>query len=89
MFVVEPKRTTKLADGKGRLALGSEVAGKYFQIEPQPDGTILLRPMALIPEDEAWIYEDKRVYEKLKRGNQQAEKGQVRERSFLPEDEEA
>lgn len=46
----------KMVGSSGQLALGKQYAGRYFEMEVQADGTILLRPMRVIPEADAWIY---------------------------------
>lgn len=38
----------------GQIALGKQLAGKYFEVSSREDGTIELRPMVVIPESQAW-----------------------------------
>jgi hypothetical protein len=47
----------KMVGNSGQLSLGKKYAGRYFQVEPQPDGAVLLRPMTVVPSDEAWAHE--------------------------------
>ena len=47
----------KMVGNSGQLSLGKKYAGQYFQVEQQPDGAVLLRPMTLIPSTEAWAHE--------------------------------
>ena len=47
----------KMVGSSGQLSLGKRYAGRYFQVEHQPDGVIVLRPMTLVPADEAWVHE--------------------------------
>jgi hypothetical protein len=47
----------KMVGNSGQLSLGKQYAGRYFEIETQSDGTILLKPMRVIPEADAWLYE--------------------------------
>ena len=47
----------KMVGNSGQLSLGKKYAGKYFEMEPQPDGAVLLRPMKLVPAAEAWAHE--------------------------------
>ena len=47
----------KMVGNSGQLSLGKKYAGRYFQVEQQPDGAVLLRPMTLIPSTEAWAHE--------------------------------
>lgn len=47
----------KMVGNSGQFSLGKKFAGRYFQVEQQPDGAVLLRPMTLIPAAEAWAHE--------------------------------
>lgn len=47
----------KMVGTSGQLSLGKKYAGKYYKVEPQSDGAVLLRPMKVIPDAEAWIHE--------------------------------
>jgi hypothetical protein len=40
----------------GQIALGKQLAGKYFEVSTLEDGTITLRPMVVIPESQAWAH---------------------------------
>ncbi|MDD5388095.1 MAG: hypothetical protein PHD37_02030 [Gallionellaceae bacterium] len=46
----------KMVGSSGQLSLGKQFAGRYFEMEAQEDGAILLKPMRVIPEAEAWLY---------------------------------
>ena len=46
----------KMVGASGQLSLGKTYAGQYFDVEPQEDGSILLKPMMVIPEEEAWLH---------------------------------
>ena len=46
----------KMVGASGQLSLGKQYAGRYFEVETQPDGGILLKPMRVIPEVDAWLY---------------------------------
>jgi hypothetical protein len=47
----------KMVGNSGQLSLGKRYAGRYFQVDVLPDGSILLKPMRVIPEADAWLYE--------------------------------
>lgn len=47
----------KMVGSSGQLSLGKKYAGKYFEIEQREDGTLVLRPMQVIPESETWLHE--------------------------------
>jgi hypothetical protein len=40
----------------GQIALGKQLAGKYFEVTARDDGTIELKPMVVIPESQAWAH---------------------------------
>jgi hypothetical protein len=46
----------KMVGASGQLSLGKRYAGRYFEVEVQPDGAILLKPMRVIAESDAWLY---------------------------------
>lgn len=47
----------KMVGASGQLSLGKKYSGKYFKVTRQPDGAVLLSPMKVVPEDEAWLHE--------------------------------
>ena len=61
----------KMVGNSGQLSLGKKYAGRYFQVEQQPDGAVLLRPMTLIPSTEAWAHEPA-MLEQLRRADEWA-----------------
>lgn len=46
----------KQVGASGQLSLGKKFAGKYFQVEPQEDGALMLRPMRVVPESQSWLH---------------------------------
>ena len=44
----------KTIDGKGRLTLGREFAGRTVQVE-KDDGGIVIKFYRVVPEREAWL----------------------------------
>jgi len=58
----------KMVGNSGQLSLGKKYAGKYFEMEPQPDGAVLLRPMKVVPDAEAWVHEP-RMRDQLRRAD--------------------
>lgn len=46
----------KIVGGSGQLSLGKKFAGKYFELEYREDGCVVLRPMKVVPESEAWLH---------------------------------
>lgn len=47
----------KMVGTSGQLSLGKKFAGKYFEVEQQTDGTIVLKPMVVIAQSDAWLHE--------------------------------
>ena len=62
----------KAADSKGRLALGSQYAGKRFLIREE-SGRIIIEPAIVLPEREARLYRNKAAWNSLERGLRQAQ----------------
>ena len=46
----------KMVGTSGQVSLGKQYAGRYFEVELQADGSILLKPMRVMPEADAWLY---------------------------------
>ena len=46
----------KMVGNSGQFSLGKKYAGQYFEVEQQPGGAVLLRPMKVVPDAEAWIH---------------------------------
>lgn len=46
----------KMVGTSGQVSLGKQYAGRYFEVELQTDGSILLKPMRVMPEADAWLY---------------------------------
>ena len=61
----------KAADSKGRLALGSQYAGKTFLIREE-SGRIIIEPAVVFGEREARLYRNKAAWSSLERGLRQA-----------------
>ncbi len=65
------------ADGAGRVGLGKSARGQLFQTHHQGDGSILLVPAVVIPEQEAWFFRKPERVEALDRSMAQAERGET------------
>lgn len=63
-------------DGKGRLTLGAKYAHLRFIVEDK-DGDIILKKIAVVPEKELWLYQNPKAYASVKRGLEQAKKGEL------------
>jgi len=66
----------KTIDQKGRLTLGQHYAGKLVDVEESDDG-VVVRPQKAIPEREAWLWENDAAIAKVRKGLDQARRGQV------------
>ena len=67
---------SKNTDSKGRITLGEAFANKTMLVDWQDD-QIILRFARVIPESEAWVYENPKALESLRRGL-----GQARDKKF-------
>lgn len=47
----------KMVGETGQLSLGKKYAGRYFKVEQQPGGAVLLRPIKVVPDAETWVHE--------------------------------
>lgn len=61
----------KMVGTSGQLSLGKKYAGQYFEVEQQPGGAVLLRPMKVVPDAEAWVHEPA-MREQLRRADEWA-----------------
>ena len=68
---------TKRADGKGRVTLGAEAAGKEFEVTVNEQGQVILTPMARVPEREAWLYRNPTALALFRAGLAESAAGQV------------
>lgn len=69
---------TRQADSKGRLTLGPKFANRILLVEERGD-EILVRLGRVVPESEAWLYENPKALDSVRRGLEQA-----RSRKFAP-----
>jgi len=69
--------TTKTIDSKGRLALGSDFAGRLVIVDDADPDKIIITLARAIPEKEAWLYKNEEALSRVRQGLAQA-----RERRF-------
>jgi len=48
----------KIVGKSGQISLGKSYAGKTLRLERQKDGSILLTPVAVIPESQLWTLQE-------------------------------
>ena len=65
---------TRKTDSKGRITLGESLANRTMIVEQHGD-EIVLRLARVIPEREAWLYDNKQALASLRRGLKQAKAG--------------
>ena len=64
---------TKNTDSKGRITLGESFANRTMMVEQHGD-EIVLRLARVIPEREAWLYDNPRALKLVRKGLDQASK---------------
>ena len=62
----------KNVDAKGRLTLGEAFANRTVIVEEHGEGEVLVRLARVIPQREAWLYENDVALAAVRRGLQQA-----------------
>jgi hypothetical protein len=48
----------KVVGKSGQISLGKRFAGKTLRFERRQDGTVLLTPVAMVPETQLWTLEE-------------------------------
>jgi hypothetical protein len=69
--MAKPRTQTKNIDSKGRLTLGEAFANRTVLVEERGD-EIVLHLARVIPEREAWLYENPTALGAVRRGLKQA-----------------
>ena len=72
--MVKRDTQTRNTDSKGRLTLGEAFANRTLIVEERGD-EIVLRLARVVPEREAWLYENSSARDSLRRGLKQAKAG--------------
>jgi hypothetical protein len=67
----------KTFDGKGRLTLGRKFAGRTVQVEKEDETAVVLKFCRMVPEREAWLWENDTAKGLVDRGLQQARDGEL------------
>ena len=68
-------RETKQADERGRISLGKSFANCTFLVQ-EKSGNIVISPARVIPEREAWLYENEDALKLVREGLEEARKGE-------------
>ncbi len=69
--MARPLSHTRTADSKGRITLGESFANRTMLVEKRGD-EIVLRLARVIPEREAWLYENKDALDSVRKGLKEA-----------------
>jgi hypothetical protein len=67
---------TKVVDSKGRLALGSRFVGRTVIVDDSDPNKIVITPAVVIPESEAWLYQNTKALASVRAGLDQASQRQ-------------
>ncbi len=67
----------KSADSKGRVSLGGHFANRAVIVEHRSDDEVVVRLARVIAEGEAWLYENPKALALVRRGLDDARKGNV------------
>ena len=67
----------KSTDSKGRVTLGGHFANRAVIVERRSDDEVIVRLARVIPEREVWLYENPKALASVRRGLDQARRGNV------------
>jgi hypothetical protein len=70
---------SKTADDKGRVVLGRRFANRAVIVEQLSETEVVVKLARVIPESEAWLYENAAALGSVRRGLAQARGGEVAE----------
>ena len=68
----------KHVDHSGRMTLGKKDANKTYLVDRRSDGTLVLTPVAIIPERELWIWKNEKAITAVKEGLEQSAMGEAK-----------
>ncbi len=66
----------KHPDSAGRILIGKKYKDKLFTVKEQPNGDILLSPVVVRHEREAWLFDNPEAMASLDRGLEQSARGE-------------
>ena len=64
-------------DSKGRLTLGRAFASCCFIVEETIKGEFTLKKAAVVPENELWLYKNKKALDSVLKGVEEAKNGKL------------
>jgi len=69
---------TRTVDDRNRLTIGELPKGlKRVRIYKNDRGEVLLRPVVEIPVSEAWLFQNKEAFQRVKKGLRDASEGKI------------
>jgi hypothetical protein len=71
------KIITKTADSKGRVVLGGQYANRAVILQTLSETEIIIKMARVIPESEAWLYENPAAIDAVRKGLAEARAGKV------------
>ncbi len=71
-------RNVRQPDSSGRIIIGKEFKDKQFSVQVLPNGDILLSPVVVRHEREAWLYDNPEAMASVNRGLEQSARGEGR-----------
>lgn len=69
-------RVVRGLDSSGRIIIGKQYKDKQFAISLLPNGEILLSPVVVRHEREAWLFDNPEALASVERGLEQSAKGE-------------
>ena len=73
----DKSRVTRMTDKKGRVGLGGRFANRAVIVEALSETELVVRLARVIPESEAWLYENGEALAAVRAGLAQARAGNV------------
>jgi hypothetical protein len=68
---------TVQTDSKGRLTLGRAFASCFFIVEETLKGEFTLKKAVVVPENELWLYKNKKAFDSVLKGLKEAKNGML------------
>ena len=74
--VIAPVKSLKVADAKGRVLLGPNVAKQSVQVEESGEGEWIIRLVEPVPIKDAWLFKNPEALKRIQNGFLQAQNRQ-------------
>lgn len=73
----EVLKNSVTADERGRIVLGDSIKDQQFQVLRNEEGELLLIPVVTIPKREAWLFQNEKALNAVKKGLKHAKEGKL------------